>query len=387
MADIPVTGLSGAVSTTITTTSGSATITLPSTAIAGMTNGQVYSISGNPNFPAEAAFLYNSASTTQTLLYQTNYNAGGGTCLATASGTAVASTVTFINNSWMGSWFVDTDGTIGVMFRVSTTANNSYGTPGLGYMTCSNPGTFTSWSAWTPVTINLGTSGLSTATGLNMGSVTQWNGTYYLCCDKGVNGTATSARGPYTLNAAFTTSGSFTNSEGGDLIWLGGNNWREYLQDTTGGTGDKAAYIETTTGLTGTWTPVTQINYPAALTCAEIDPVFLSNTDDLANILPGATQGNSGYAIGYNSPGGTGYTYFLTPSSPDLQGWRSTYGVFRPASRQRNGCAGVEFGKRGRYRANHEPAHKSPVGQVCRHGRDEHRVAKYLDWRACLFDW
>jgi len=49
------------------------------------------------------------------------------------------------NNVWAPEWFVD-DGRYFVLVRLSTTSGNTYGPPGIGYLECLDPGTWTNWT-------------------------------------------------------------------------------------------------------------------------------------------------------------------------------------------------------------------------------------------------
>ena len=49
------------------------------------------------------------------------------------------------NNVWAPEWFVDNDRYF-VIVRLSTTAGNTYGAPGIGYLECLDPGTWTNWT-------------------------------------------------------------------------------------------------------------------------------------------------------------------------------------------------------------------------------------------------
>ena len=79
------------------------------------------------------------ATSTNLLSWQTNFS-------VTLTGTNTAGTG---NNVWAPEWFVDGTNYYALV-RLSTTANNNYGAPGVGWMRALNPGTWTSWSEWTP---------------------------------------------------------------------------------------------------------------------------------------------------------------------------------------------------------------------------------------------
>ena len=79
------------------------------------------------------------ATSTNLLSWQTNFS-------VTLTGTNTAGTG---NNVWAPEWFVDGTNYYALV-RLSTTAGNNYGAPGVGWMRALNPGTWTSWSDWTP---------------------------------------------------------------------------------------------------------------------------------------------------------------------------------------------------------------------------------------------
>jgi hypothetical protein len=79
------------------------------------------------------------ATSTDLLSWQTNFS-------VTLTGTNTAGAG---NNVWAPEWFVDGTNYYALV-RLSTTAGNNYGAPGVGWMRALNPGTWTSWSDWTP---------------------------------------------------------------------------------------------------------------------------------------------------------------------------------------------------------------------------------------------
>lgn len=52
-------------------------------------------------------------------------------------------------NVWAPEWFVEGTNYY-VIVRLSTSTNNNYGTPGMGWMRALDPGTWTNWTDWTP---------------------------------------------------------------------------------------------------------------------------------------------------------------------------------------------------------------------------------------------
>lgn len=79
------------------------------------------------------------ATSTNLLAWQTNF-------AVTLKGTNAAGTA---RNVWAPEWFVDGTNYY-VLVRLSTSTNNNYGPPGVGWMRALDPGTWTNWTDWTP---------------------------------------------------------------------------------------------------------------------------------------------------------------------------------------------------------------------------------------------
>lgn len=317
VADIPITGSSVQVlATTVTTTASSATITLGATT--GLVNGQVYGISGNANLPVEAAFLYNSGTgTTQTLGYQSSYNSlvSGAALTATANGSAVASKINFVNNTWNASWQTDTDGTIIIVTAVSTTPGFSQRSPGEGYIVCNNPGTFTSFSDYTPLVFNVGSTGLTASTFNSGGVGGPYSGVYYFTESTGHYGTSSTARGTYVMQPSLGVPAG-TGWEGGLLQnWGDPNHWMlNYLSVNPSGAGDRTGKSESFTGLTGTWSTPFECNVPDLHGVAAMNPTPVRNSKDLQVAINAISPQPSSMFIGsdpYNNGGGNN-SYFMT---------------------------------------------------------------------------
>jgi hypothetical protein len=113
-----------------------------------------------PNFSRDASTIwynnqwvsvytnaFTSSSKTFGLATTTNFSSwnikAGGVLLTGAATEGTA------NNVWAPEWFVDGNDFY-VLVRLSTTAGNNYGAPGMGYVKCLDPGTWNSWGDWTP---------------------------------------------------------------------------------------------------------------------------------------------------------------------------------------------------------------------------------------------
>jgi len=198
---ISPTGLTVSATTTITASSGSTTVTLPGTSISGLTNGRFYTIQGNANIPSGAGFLYNSASTTQTLDYQLDYQTGQGQTVNTLASLSTASVnLVFINNVWLSDFW--TDGTDYYLnFNVSQTANSPLAAPGGGYVKCTN---VNAWKAGAVPTFGNYTA--LNIPGANGGCAPILVGsTYYTFYDNSATclfATSSAPLGPYTTQGA-----------------------------------------------------------------------------------------------------------------------------------------------------------------------------------------
>lgn len=155
------------------------------------------------------------------------------------------------NNTWAPEWFVEGTNYY-VVVRLSTTPSNNYGPPGIGYLQCRDPGTWTNWTDFALLP------GLKSNE--NDPFILKVGSTYHLFTDDGGPGPATgkifhrqSTAGPFegygppavigtnfTQAAAFVQAASQTNSpiwwntpfEGQFVIPMGGDNYRLYFQAT-----------------------------------------------------------------------------------------------------------------------------------------------------------
>ncbi len=112
-----------------------------------------------PNFSRDASTIYHnnqwvtvytdafgSSSKTFGLATTANFENWTVGTPVTLTGPATSGTA---NNVWAPEWFID-NGNFYVLVRLSTTAGNNVGPPGMGYLRCLNPGTWTQWTDWTP---------------------------------------------------------------------------------------------------------------------------------------------------------------------------------------------------------------------------------------------
>lgn len=165
------------------------------------------------------------------------------------------------NNTWAPEWFVDGTNYY-VLVRLSTTHSNNYGPPGIGYLQCHDPGTWTSWSDYT-VLPGLGSNE-------NDPFILKVGSTYHLFTDDGGPHTGKilhrkSTTGPFEgygsptiIGANFRQAAALTNSsawwqatpfEGQFVVPLGGDHYRLYFQATWW---DHCFAIDSTNGME-TW--------------------------------------------------------------------------------------------------------------------------------------
>ena len=159
-----------------------------------------------------------------------------------------AATVGTGNNVWAPEWFVDNNEYY-VLVRLSTTAGNNYGTPGMGYVRALNPGTWTSWTEWTPFDN-------SVRTDANDFSIVKKDNLYWLFSHGGthLNGsqplgldivnniTLQYSETPFSgysslveitepLRGIIRSGNSSAFFEGPSVVNIGGSHWRLYFQD------------------------------------------------------------------------------------------------------------------------------------------------------------
>lgn len=149
------------------------------------------------------------------------------------------------NNVWAPEWFVD-DGRYFVLVRLSTTPGNTYGPPGIGYLECLDPGT---WSNWTDFEVLPGLS----PTVENDPFIIKVDETYHLFTDhwdfgrpgnhailhrKSTNGPFSGYGAPTNIATNFNQASAFISSgippdtawEGQFILPMGGHNYRLFFQ-------------------------------------------------------------------------------------------------------------------------------------------------------------
>jgi hypothetical protein len=162
------------------------------------------------------------------------------------------------NNTWAPEWFVD-GADYYVVVRSSQTAGQNYGPPGIGYMQCFDPGTWTNWGPFIPIS-DLGSSE-------NDAFILKAESTYHIFSDR--NGRLTyrrSTTGPFSgygsptiISDGFTNTAVYSNAvkeglwyvgwEGPFVLPLGESNFRLYFQGTAA---DRSFAIDSNDGM-HTW--------------------------------------------------------------------------------------------------------------------------------------
>ena len=145
------------------------------------------------------------------------------------------------NNTWAPEWFVDGTNHY-VIVRSSQTAGQNYGPPGLGYLQCFDPGSWTNWGPFTPIA-DLGW-------WENDAFILKVDGAYHLFTDRsGKIVHRRSSTGPFvdysapeTISDGFTNTAVYSNAvrenlwyigwEGPFVLPLGGDRFRLYFQGT-----------------------------------------------------------------------------------------------------------------------------------------------------------
>lgn len=162
------------------------------------------------------------------------------------------------NNTWAPEWFVEGTNYY-VLVRLSTTLSNNYGPPGIGYLQCHDPGTWTNWSDFTVLP------GL--ADNENDPFILKVGSTYHLFTDDGgphsgkilhrqsTTGPFEGYGAPAVIGTNFRQAAALTNSsawwqatpfEGQFVVPLGGDHYRLYFQATWW---DHCFAIESTDGM------------------------------------------------------------------------------------------------------------------------------------------
>lgn len=161
-------------------------------------------------------------------------------------------------NIWAPEWLVD-DGRYFLVFRISTTEGNFYGPPGMGFVECLDPGTWSQWTPWTPL------GGIPSF--WNDVCILRVGNIYHLFANNGdgsiVHAQSTSrftGYGPGTIvsDAWRTAIGPAYNAvEGPNAVALGGDRFRIYFQHLYT---DIGYFAESTDGMQ-TWSTPTRIGW------------------------------------------------------------------------------------------------------------------------------
>ena len=162
------------------------------------------------------------------------------------------------NNTWAPEWFIDGSDYF-VIVRSSQTAGQNYGPPGIGYLQCFDPGTWTNWGPFTPIT-DLGSSE-------NDAFILKVESTYHIFSDhNGRLAHRQSTTGPFSgygsptiISGGFTNTAVYSNAvkeglwyvawEGPFVLPLGENKFRLYFQGTAA---DRSFAIDSNNGMQ-TW--------------------------------------------------------------------------------------------------------------------------------------
>lgn len=195
------------------------------------------------------------------------------------------------NNTWAPEWFVEGTNYY-VLVRLSTTKGNNYGPPGIGYMQCYDPGT---WSNWSDFTLLPGL-----ASNENDPFILKVGATYHLFTDDGGphsgkilhrQSTTSAFDGygpPAIIGTNFRQAEALTKSsawwqatpfEGQFVLPLGGNRYRLYFQATWW---DHCFAIESTDGME-TWdlTTMRQLTYDSVPAYGHGSVLAIEATDAL----------------------------------------------------------------------------------------------------------
>jgi hypothetical protein len=162
------------------------------------------------------------------------------------------------NNTWAPEWFVDGANHY-VVVRSSQTAGQNYGPPGLGYLQCFDPGTWTNWGPFTPI--------IDLNSWENDAFILKTDDTYHLFTDshgqivhrRSNTGPFAGYSAPETISDGFTNTAVYSNAVSEDLryiAWegpfvlpLGGDRFRLYFQGTAA---DRSFAIDSNDGMQ-TW--------------------------------------------------------------------------------------------------------------------------------------
>jgi len=251
------------------------------------------------------------------------------------------------NNTWAPEWFVEGTNYY-VLVRLSTTLSNNYGPPGIGYLQCHDPGTWTNWSDFTLLP------GL--ASNENDPFLLKVGSTYHLFTDDGGphsgkilhrQSTTSPFEGygaPAIIGTNFRQAAALTNSsawwqatpfEGQFVVPLGGDRYRLYFQATWW---DHCFAIESTNGM-ATWdiTTMRQLTYDGKPAFGHGSVMTLEATDALLPLAALAQRADQAITEvqtiqtdpnAYNLYTATQFTGNRTAGRTDVLADPGSYGLF-----------------------------------------------------------
>lgn len=270
------------------------------------------------------------------------------------------------NNTWAPEWFVDGTNYY-VLVRLSTTLSNNYGPPGIGYLQCHDPGTWTNWSDFTLLP------GL--ASNENDPFILKVGSTYHLFTDDGgphsgkilhrqsTTGPFEGYGAPAIIGTNFRRAAALTNSsawwqatpfEGQFVMPLGGDRYRLYFQATWW---DHCFAIESTDGM-ATWdiTTMRQLTYDGKPAFGHGSVMTIEATDALLPLAALAQRADRAITEiqtirtnpnAYNLYTGTDLTNSRTAGRADVTGNPTSYGLYTPQSITDLNLGGVMIQKSG----------------------------------------
>ena len=270
------------------------------------------------------------------------------------------------NNTWAPEWFVEGTNYY-VLVRLSTTLSNNYGPPGIGYLQCHDPGTWTNWSDFNLLP------GL--ASNENDPFILKVGSTYHLFTDDGGPGTGKilhrqSTTGPFEgygapaiIGTNFRQAAALTNSsawwqatpfEGQFVVPLGGDHYRLYFQATWW---DHCFAIESTDGME-TWDPATlrQLVYDGQPAYGHGSVMTIEATDALLPLAALARRADQAVTEvqtiqtnpnAYNLYTGADLTNSRTAGRAEVTSNPANYGLYTPQSITDLNLGGVMMQKSG----------------------------------------
>jgi hypothetical protein len=270
------------------------------------------------------------------------------------------------NNTWAPEWFVE-GANYYVLVRLSTTLSNNYGPPGIGYLRCHDPGTWTNWSEFTVLP------GL--ASNENDPFILKVGSTYHLFTDDGgphsgkilhrrsTTGPFEGYGAPAIIGTNFRQAAALTNSsawwqatpfEGQFVVPLGGNHYRLYFQATWW---DQCFAIESTDNME-TWdlTTMRQLTYDGRPAFGHGSVMTIEATDALLPLAALARRADQAVTevqtiqtnpSAYNLYTATDLANNRTAGRADVTSNPTNYGLFTPQMIADMNLGGVMLQKTG----------------------------------------